>query len=60
METWLVQREQDPLPGGFPEQMRAAAGDDRDPVVTNGEPRTVFGALIEEEEEEEEEAKEVF
>lgn len=59
LETWLVQREQDPLPGGFPEQMRAAAGVERDLVVPNDEPTTVFGVLNEEEEEEEE-AKEVF
>lgn len=53
LETWLVQREQDPLPGGFPEQRRAAAGVERDPVVPNDESRTVFGVLNEEDEEEE-------
>lgn len=40
--------------------MRAPAGVDRDPVVPNAEPRSIFGVLTEEEEEEEEEAKEVF
>lgn len=62
LETWLVQREQEPLPGGFPDQtpplMRAPAGVERDLIVQTDEPRTTFGVL-QEEEEEEEEAKEV-
>lgn len=61
LETWLVQREQDPLPGGFPEQMRAAAAAvvERDPLVQNDEPRTQFG-VFNDEEDEGEEAEEVF
>lgn len=62
LETWLVQREQEPLPGGFADQtsplMRAPAGVERDLIVPADEPRTTFGVL-QEEEREEEEAKEV-
>lgn len=63
METWLVQREPDPLPVGFPDQastlVRAPAGLERDRISPPVESRAAIVTLQREEEEEEEE-KEVW
>ncbi|XP_059203697.1 endoplasmic reticulum membrane sensor NFE2L1-like [Centropristis striata] len=57
LETWLVQREPDPLPMGRPDQSstlnRAPAGVERDQAAPPVESRAALGALQEEEEEEE-------
>lgn len=59
LETWLVQREPDPLPMGSPHQLspleRAPAGVERDRSALPVESRDVLGTLPEEEEEEDKE-----
>lgn len=60
LETWLVQREPDPLPVGCPDQPslreRAPAGVERDRTAPPVESRAGPGTLQEEEEEDKEEA----
>ncbi|XP_070778622.1 endoplasmic reticulum membrane sensor NFE2L1a [Enoplosus armatus] len=62
LETWLVQREPDPLPMGFPDQPspleRAPAGVQRDRASPPAESRAGPGTVQEDVEEEEEEDKE--
>ncbi|TMS14986.1 Endoplasmic reticulum membrane sensor NFE2L1 [Larimichthys crocea] len=62
LETWLVQREPDPLPVGFPDQastlVRAPAGLERDRISPPVESRAAIVTLQREEEEEEEEKEE--
>ncbi|KAM9346065.1 endoplasmic reticulum membrane sensor NFE2L1a [Symphorus nematophorus] len=62
LETWLVQREPDPLPMGFPDQtsplVRAPGGVERDRIAPSVESTAVLGILQEEEEEEEEDKEE--
>lgn len=59
LETWLVQREPDPLPMGRPDQSspleRAPGGVERDRTAPPVESRAGLGTLQEEEEEEKEE-----
>ncbi|KAM8724341.1 endoplasmic reticulum membrane sensor NFE2L1a [Acanthopagrus schlegelii] len=62
LEAWLVQREPDPLPVGFPDQtsplVRAVDGAERDRIASSEESRAVFSTMQQGEEEEEEEDKE--
>lgn len=65
LETWLVQREPDSIPVGFPDQpsplVRVPGGVERDRIVPPVESRAAFGDLQEEEEEDEEEGtRQVF
>lgn len=59
LETWLVQREPDSLPVGFPDQtsplVRAPTGEERDQIDQSVESIAALGPLQEEEEEEEDE-----
>nr|XP_046272308.1 endoplasmic reticulum membrane sensor NFE2L1a isoform X2 [Scatophagus argus] len=62
LETWLVQRESDPLPMGYPDQtsplVRTPAGVERDRTAPRIESRAALGTAHQEEEEEEEDKEE--
>ncbi|XP_051245057.1 endoplasmic reticulum membrane sensor NFE2L1a isoform X1 [Dicentrarchus labrax] len=62
LETWLVQREPEPLPVVFPDQasplVRAPAGVERDRISPPVESRAALGTLQEEEEEDEQDKEE--